>query len=89
LATLTEHSIASPAELRSELERIQKLGYATDDEAVVLGVACVAAAVRTSHREDGLLAVSITASKDTLTPARTKAIRSTLSEMIKALQTRL
>jgi IclR family KDG regulon transcriptional repressor len=42
---LTIHSIAKPADLIAEIGRVQRRGYAIDDEEVELGARCVAAAV--------------------------------------------
>jgi hypothetical protein len=49
----------------------------------------VARAIRTSHREDGLLAVSITASEELLSPSRAERMRQTLLEITDRLQMRL
>lgn len=89
LVTSTERSISSPAQLLSELETIRTRGYATDDEEVIPGLACVAAIVRATHLKDGLLAVSISAVKETLTPARSEKIRTTLFQLVETLQMRL
>lgn len=45
LEKLTRHSITRPADLVAELGRIQRRGYALDDEEVELGARCVAAPV--------------------------------------------
>ena len=46
LAAHTRNTIANAAQLERELERIQRQGWATDNEEAELGVRCVAAAVR-------------------------------------------
>ena len=45
LQKLTAHSITRSAEMVSELGRIQRLGYAVDNEEAELGARCVAAPV--------------------------------------------
>jgi DNA-binding IclR family transcriptional regulator len=89
LPTLTNKSIASIDKLMKELTAVRRQGYSGEDEEVLPGVCCVARATRTNHREDGLVAISITAIKDTLTPVRKKLIHKTLSSLIDELQQRL
>jgi DNA-binding IclR family transcriptional regulator len=89
LPALTKNSISAPAKLHKELELVRRRGYSSEDEEVLPGVACVARATKTSHREDGLLAVSITALKETLTPARQKLMRATLANLMEQLEQRL
>lgn len=89
LPALTRNSISSPAKLRKELAAIRKRGFADEDEEVLPGVACIARAAATSHREDGVLAVSITALKETLTPVRQKLVRATLDKLVEELRQRL
>lgn len=52
----TPHSIIQPAELLAELGRIQRRGYAVDNEEVETGACCVAAPIFDSS---GLIAASI------------------------------
>ena len=89
LPALTRNSIVSRPRLMKELDAIRKRGYASEDEEVLPGVACVARAAATNHREDGMLAVSVTASKDTLTPARRKLMSTTLDGLVEQLEQRL
>jgi DNA-binding IclR family transcriptional regulator len=89
LPSLTRRSITAPDKLDRELSAIRRRGFSTDDEEALHGVCCVSRTYRTSHREDGLLAVSVSAFKDTLTQARRKLMRATLDEMIDHLQQRL
>lgn len=89
LPTLTNRSISSTEKLAKELAAVRKQGFSSEDEEVLRGVCCIARATSTNHREDGLLAVSITTMKDTLTPARKKLIHKTLSQLIDQLQQRL
>ena len=89
LPALTRRSIAAPDKLAKELGTIRRRGFSTDDQEALHGVCCVSRTYRTSHREDGLLAVSVSAIKDTLTPARRKLMCATLDELINGLQQRL
>jgi DNA-binding IclR family transcriptional regulator len=56
LPAYTRNTIASLAALERELEKIRRLGYATDQEEAELGVRCIAAAIRddTGARVAGL-----------------------------------
>lgn len=87
--TLTARSISTPAGLRREVEQIQTRGYSIDDEEVVAGVYCVARAARTSHRDDGLLAISITSSKEKMNSARRRELITVLDKLVDAIQARL
>jgi IclR family transcriptional regulator, acetate operon repressor len=49
LQRFTERTITDRTVLESELDRIVSAGYAVDNEEYVLGVACVAVAVRNRH----------------------------------------
>lgn len=60
LARLTPRSITSVPVLMGELERIRDRGYAVDDEEVVEGVVCVAAALPPLDGAEHRLAVSVT-----------------------------
>ena len=89
LPTLTDRSVADPIELRRQLETIRKQGYAKEQEETMAGIGCVARSIRTSHREDGLLAVSITARKETLSPERFEELRRALVGLTDQLQRQL
>jgi len=89
LPTLTDRSVSDPVELRKQIAQIRQTGYASEREEAVSGVACVARAFRTTHRDDGLLAMSITAREQTVTPERTEIMRRTLFDLTDRLQTRL
>jgi len=68
LAAHTKNTIASPPLLERELERIQRQGWATDNEEAEIGVRCVAAAVRDDA--GGLIAaLSISSPADRMKPA--------------------
>jgi len=69
LEKLTPHSITRRAELIAELGRIQRRGYALDDEEVELGARCVAAAVLDSS---GYVAAAISVSGPVTRMSRTR-----------------
>jgi DNA-binding IclR family transcriptional regulator len=69
LEKLTPHSITRPSDLITELGRIQRRGYALDDEEVELGAKCVAAPVLDSS---GQVAAGISVSGPTIRMARTR-----------------
>jgi IclR family acetate operon transcriptional repressor len=73
LEKLTPHSIIRPADLIAELGRIQRRGYALDDEEVELGARCVAAPILDSS---GYVAAGISVSGPTtrISRARTSEI---------------
>lgn len=58
LPRLTSKTLTNPEELRKELNRIHRRGYATDDEEREIGVRCVATPVRT-YNGGGIVAVSL------------------------------
>jgi DNA-binding IclR family transcriptional regulator len=66
---LTPHSITRPAEVVAELGRIQRRGYALDDEEVELGARCVAAPVLDSS---GFVAAGVSISGPTTRMSRTR-----------------
>jgi IclR family acetate operon transcriptional repressor len=69
LEKLTPHSITRPAELLTELGRIQRRGYALDDEEVELGARCVAASVLDSS---GFVAAGVSVSGPTIRMSRNR-----------------
>jgi DNA-binding IclR family transcriptional regulator len=89
LPTLTERSISSPIVLRERLAEVRQRGYSTDDEEVLPGVTCMACAATTTHREDGLVAISITALKETVTPEMDELRRKTLFDLVRYVQEQL
>jgi DNA-binding IclR family transcriptional regulator len=66
---LTKHTITRPSELMTELGRIQRRGYALDDEEVELGARCVAAPVLDSS---GYVAAGISVSGPVTRMSRTR-----------------
>lgn len=89
LPSLTPNSISSVAKLRRELRLIRERGYALDNEEVLPGIACVARAITTNHREDGLLSISITAAKENGTLDRQMALIPVLDRFVLEMQNRL
>lgn len=78
LEKLTPHSITRPSELIAELGRIQRRGYALDDEEVELGARCVAAPILDSS---GQVAAGISVSGPTIRMARTRTAQ--IAEVVK------
>lgn len=89
LPTLTEHSISDPEALKAKLEQIRQAGYATDDEEVLPGIQCIACAINTAHRDDGVIAISITARKETYTPEMFALRRDAIFDLADELDRRL
>jgi DNA-binding IclR family transcriptional regulator len=58
LVSLTRNTITSPEELRREVERVHKQGYAFDLEECEIGARCVAVPLR-DHRGRAVAAISI------------------------------
>lgn len=59
LAAQTKNTLSAPHALERDLERIQRQGWATDNEEAELGVRCVAAAIR---NDAGLLVAALSLS---------------------------
>jgi DNA-binding IclR family transcriptional regulator len=78
LEKLTPHSITRPSELVAELGRIQRRGYALDDEEVELGARCVAAPVLDSS---GQVAAGISVSGPTIRMTRSRTAQ--IAEAVK------
>jgi len=89
LPGLTRYSVTSPAKLEKELALIRRRGFATEDEEILPGVSCIARAATTSHREDGVVAISLTMQKPAQTPARGKRMHAALAELVEGLEKRL
>ncbi|QYO75641.1 IclR family transcriptional regulator [Devosia salina] len=89
LATMTDKSISSPSVLRDRLQEIRRDGFSTDDEEVLPGVFCIACTASTAHREDGLVAISLTALKTSVTPEMTALRTRTLFELAQRLEEKI
>lgn len=68
LPRLTPKSVTSIKQLEAELAKIKRRGYALDEEEVIEGVVCVAAAVAATGPVEQPFAVSITLLKPRATP---------------------
>ena len=64
--SLTEKTITTFPRMKTELERIRKLGYAMNDEEMVVGIRAIAAPIR-NQRGEVIAGVSIAGSTDQLT----------------------
>lgn len=60
LPTLTERSLATPAQLRAELALTRERGWAVDDEETTPGVTCMAIATEGGRTDSSAMAVSVT-----------------------------
>lgn len=60
LRTLTDRSMTTPEAVRAEVDRTRSLGYASERDEVVPGLACLATTVGSPLGENCLLAVSFT-----------------------------
>lgn len=89
LVALTQESTSTIPQLREELAAIRSRGIAVDSEGVLPNVSCSAVSIHTKHREDGLLAISITADTAWLTPARNKLVQTALYSLAELLKARL
>jgi DNA-binding IclR family transcriptional regulator len=75
--------------LIKEVDEIRRRGYSSDDEETLAGLKCLAMAFPTSYADYGLVAVSISADKNTLTKKRQILIRDVLRDVVEALQRRV
>ncbi|WP_051231779.1 IclR family transcriptional regulator [Stutzerimonas azotifigens] len=85
LPTLTERSISNPDQLRDRLHQIRRDRFAIDDEEVLPGVSCVAMAVQTASREDGVIAISVTAQKEGQSQERIEEHKNALFQVVERL----
>lgn len=85
LPRLTPRSITSVPKLKAELDKIRRQGYALDQEEVIEGVVCVAAAVAATGAIEQPLAVSITLLK----PRATAELLERLASELQALTGRI
>lgn len=76
-------------EVRTLVGRTRADGFGTDEEETVPGVACVGRALPTAHREADHVAISISAAKPSLNPARRRSLKRTLDALGAALRDRL
>jgi DNA-binding IclR family transcriptional regulator len=84
LAPHSKNSLATQALLERDLERTQRLGYATDNEEVEVGVRCVAAPVRDDN--GGLIAaLSLSTPADRMKAQWGALVKETAEEISRAL----
>jgi len=69
----TEKTIVDEQTLRKELQVVQRLGYAVDNEEMEVGVRCVASAIH-GHNDNVVAAVSISGPSSRVTPERVSQI---------------
>ena len=87
LAAHTKNSMASLPLLERDLERIQRQGYATDNEEVEIGVRCVAAPIRDDN--GGLIAaLSLSTPADRMKPQWGALIKDTAEKVCRAIGNR-
>lgn len=84
LAAHSRNSLVTLAALERDLDRIQRQGYATDNEEVEIGVRCVAAPVRDDN--GGLVAaLSLSTPADRMKPQWGALVRDTAGRISRAL----
>ncbi|WP_157248195.1 IclR family transcriptional regulator [Nonomuraea typhae] len=81
LATRTRNTITNPAKLATHLDQVRRRGYALDLEENEPGVRCVAAPLFLG-RTSPVAAVSVTAIKDRMPPARMEELGHSLRKAI-------
>lgn len=81
---LTPHSLTRASELRTELEKVRRQGYAVDDEEFVTGLRCVAAVVYNNQAE-ALCAISVSGLATRVSPDRVEALGKLLNETAREL----
>jgi DNA-binding IclR family transcriptional regulator len=88
LAALTEQTITDPTDLRAELDRVRRRGWAEAVNEREVGVASVAAPIRDSHGTV-IAAVSIGAPVMRLGPTRRRELGALIAEAGEAISRRL
>jgi len=84
LPKVTDHTLADPIMLGSELAQVRALGYAIDREEAEKGVSCIGAGIRD---DDGRLVagLSVSAPSDRLDPTWSTQVRETAEEISRAM----
>ena len=88
LPRYTPATLARPAALAAELDRVAARGFALDDEERNEGMRCIAAPVRDVH-DEVVAGLSISGPTSRITPARTEAIAAEVMAAAEALSQRL
>ena len=89
LPRVTRRSVTSRSRLIREIATARETGYAFDEDGAILGLSCVATGFQTSHADGGHLAISITATADSLDESRRETIRAALDAIAGKLRSRL
>jgi DNA-binding IclR family transcriptional regulator len=89
LPRLTRRSIVSKPRLLREIAAARATHYAHDEEETIPGLSCIARALASTHADGGFVAVSVSASTESLTPARKQAIKATLDDIVRELGNRI
>lgn len=82
--SLTERTIVDPEQLRAALDTVFELGYAIDDEEIVLGLRCMAVPLR---NRNGAVIAAISVSQANSAKTRTSDVE--LLEMLRACASRI
>ena len=85
LTALTDRSISTVGELKTELERVRKNGYALDDEETTPGVTCVSIAVPGFRTDSDPLAISVTTVSSLLDDELRDALLAELKDVARSL----
>jgi DNA-binding IclR family transcriptional regulator len=88
LETHTEHTVTDLEQLRTELKRIRRVGYATAVDELEVGLAAMAAPVRGVHG-DVIAALTISGPTLRMTPERIAELKPILIDEADALSVRL
>ena len=88
LPRLTKNTIVSRKDLEKEIEKVQRLGYAVDNEENEKEIRCVAAPIR-NHKGKVIAAVSISGPYYRFTPDREKEMIKAIVETAKKISSRL
>ncbi|MCG6912137.1 MAG: IclR family transcriptional regulator [Deltaproteobacteria bacterium] len=86
--TLTPHTITDPDDLRDEIEKIKKQGYALDDQEKELGVRCIAAPLM-NHRGEVVAAISISGAAQRISDSRLSGLADMVKETARTISNRL
>ena len=88
LPRLTKNTIVSRKELEKEIKKVQRLGYAVDEEEHENEIRCVAAPIR-NYKGKVIAAVSISGPYYRFTPDREKVMIKAILETAKKISSRL
>ncbi len=88
LEPLTQHTVTSLDDLRSELAKVRGQGFALDDEECEVGVRCVAMPVR-DFTGRVVASVSVTGPATRMTDAKIEGVRPALAESATEISRRL